>query len=95
MGTYAFAGLMNTKSYVSGAAYINRMSDYCRICPFNLKTNCTFTSLYWAFLARNEAVLKTNPRFRIVMASLGKRGISRQKQDQEVYKQVRKILGGR
>jgi deoxyribodipyrimidine photolyase-related protein len=54
MGTYALAGLMTTKPYVSGAAYINRMSDYCSLCSFNPKTDCPFTSLYWAFLARHE-----------------------------------------
>jgi (6-4)DNA photolyase len=93
MGTYALGGLMTTKPYVSGAAYINRMSDYCRLCSFNPKTDCPFASLYWAFLARHESALKTNPRLRMPMASLGKRGPSRRKQDQEVYKRVREILG--
>ena len=73
MGTYALGGLMTTKPYVSGAAYINRMSDYCGLCAFNPKTDCPFASLYWAFLARHEAVLKSNPRLRMPMASLGKR----------------------
>jgi len=92
MGTYALAGLMTTKPYVSGAAYINRMSDYCSLCAFNPKTDCPFISLYWAFLGRHEAVLKTNPRLRMPMASLGKRGASRRKHDEEVYKRVREIL---
>ncbi len=92
MGTYALAGLMTTKPYVSGPAYINRMSDYCTLCPFNPKTDCPFTSLYWAFLARHEAVLRTNPRLRMPMASLGKREASRRKQDQEVYKRVGETL---
>jgi deoxyribodipyrimidine photolyase-related protein len=92
MGTYALGGLMTTKPYVSGAAYINRMSDYCSFCSFNPKTDCPFTSLYWAFLARHEAALKSNPRLRMPMASLRKRGAGRKKQDQEVYKRVRAIL---
>jgi deoxyribodipyrimidine photolyase-related protein len=93
MGTYALGGLMTTKPYVSGAAYINRMSDYCSHCSFNPKTDCPFASLYWAFLARHEALLKKNPRLMMPMASLRKRSASRKKQDQEVYRRVREILG--
>jgi len=93
MGTYALAGLMTTKPYVSGAAYINRMSDYCTICSFNPKIDCPVTSLYWAFLARHEAVLKTNPRLNMPMASLKKRDALRRKKDQEVYARVKEILG--
>ena len=92
MGTYGLAGLMTTKPYVSGAAYINRMSDYCSLCPFNPKTDCPVTSLYWAFLARHGTVLKTNPRLSMPMASLGKRENSRRKQDQDLYKRVRDTL---
>ena len=33
MGTYAVGDLMTTKPYVSGAAYIARMSDYCEAAP--------------------------------------------------------------
>jgi deoxyribodipyrimidine photolyase-related protein len=93
MGTYALGGLMTTKPYVSGSAYINRMSDYCSLCSFNPKTDCPFTSLYWAFLARHEAALKSNPRLRMPMASLGKREASRKRQDQEIFKRVKEILG--
>ncbi len=92
MGTYALAGLMTTKPYVSGAAYINRMSDYCGLCAFDPKTDCPFASLYWAFLARHEAALKNNPRLTMPMAFLRKRGASRKKKDQEVYRIVRDIL---
>jgi deoxyribodipyrimidine photolyase-related protein len=93
MGTYALGGLMTTKPYVSGAAYINRMSDYCGLCAFDPKTDCPFAFLYWALLARHESVLKTNPRLNMPMASLRKRSASRKKQDQEVFRRVREILG--
>jgi deoxyribodipyrimidine photolyase-related protein len=92
MGTYALSGLMTTKPYVSGAAYINRMSDYCSLCSFDPKTDCPFIFLYWAFLARHKAALKTNPRLRMPMASLGKRSASRREQDREVYKRVTETL---
>ena len=34
MSQHADGGLMATKPYAAGGAYINRMSDYCRPCPY-------------------------------------------------------------
>ena len=67
MGMWADGGAMATKPYVSGGAYINRMSDYCGDCRFNprLRTGenaCPFTSLYWDFVARHADLLGSNPR---------------------------------
>ncbi len=92
MGTFAVSELMTTKPYVSGAGYINRMSDYCKGCAFDPKKNCPFTHLYWAFLLRHENVLRNNPRLRIPMVSLSKRSNDRRRQDQAVFKWVRDTL---
>ena len=62
MGTFATGDLMTTKPYVSGAAYIDRMSDYCGDCSFEPGKTCPVTRLYWAFLARNSGALERNPR---------------------------------
>ena len=67
MALHADAGLMATKPYASGGAYINRMSDHCRGCRYNPQKRtgqdaCPFTTLYWDFLARNEAALASNHR---------------------------------
>ncbi len=67
MGLWADGGRMSTKPYVSGGAYINRMSDYCSGCRFDPKKRtgedaCPFTTLYWDFLARNEETLGENAR---------------------------------
>jgi deoxyribodipyrimidine photolyase-related protein len=35
MATFADGGLLASKPYVSSAAYINRMSDYCKRCRFD------------------------------------------------------------
>ena len=35
MGTFAVGELMTTKPYISGAAYIDRMSDFCADCRFD------------------------------------------------------------
>ncbi len=67
MSQYADGGLLATKPYVSGSAYIDRMSDYCRGCIYDRKqrsgpTACPFNALYWNFLDRHADRLRGNPR---------------------------------
>jgi deoxyribodipyrimidine photolyase-related protein len=78
MGTFADGGVTATKPYVSGAAYINRMSDYCGHCQYNPKqslgpNSCPFTALYWTFLDRNSETLATNPRLSMPYTTLRKK----------------------
>jgi len=92
MGTFALGEMMITKPYVSGAAYINRMSDYCSVCVFSPKTNCPITPLYWAFLARHRETLKDNPRLRMPYASLRKRSKGQRGKDQAAFQMLRDAL---
>jgi len=92
MGTYGLGELTITKPYVSGAAYINKMSDYCESCAFNPKKNCPISNLYWAFLNRHEKALQNNPRMKLVLASLRKRGQNRQSEDHRIYSKVKDLL---
>ncbi|MDZ7289649.1 MAG: cryptochrome/photolyase family protein [candidate division KSB1 bacterium] len=92
MGSFAIGDLITTKPYVAGAAYINRMSDYCSSCAFDPDQNCPLTNLYWAFLARHEKALQNNQRLRLVMVSLRKRGKSRQQRDEKIFHYVRDTL---
>jgi deoxyribodipyrimidine photolyase-related protein len=92
MGTFSLGDLMTTKPYVSGAAYIDRMGDYCEGCSFNPKKNCPITPLYWAFLLRHQAALAKNPRLRMPMASLRKRKSQRRTQDRKVFNHVQDVL---
>jgi deoxyribodipyrimidine photolyase-related protein len=67
MSQHADGGVMATKPYASGGAYINRMSDYCGSCSYNPRKRvgddaCPFTTGYWAFLHRNREQLGGNPR---------------------------------
>lgn len=67
MSQHADGGLMATKPYASGGAYINRMSDYCAGCAYDPKVRvgekaCPFTAGYWAFLHRNAGRLRGNHR---------------------------------
>ncbi len=78
MATYADGGLTATKPYVSGAAYINRMSNFCPHCQYDPKKSvgpgsCPFTSLYWTFLERNETILGNNFRLQMPYNTLHKK----------------------
>lgn len=73
MGTFGVGEVFTTKPYVSGSAYINKMSDYCRQCAFHPKKTCPITPMYWSFLARNEPELAANNRMKLPLASMRKR----------------------
>jgi deoxyribodipyrimidine photolyase-related protein len=78
MATYADGGLTATKPYVSGAAYIHRMSNFCGHCQFDPKKStgegsCPFTALYWTFLERNEPILGNNFRLQMPYTTLRKK----------------------
>ncbi|WP_375477918.1 cryptochrome/photolyase family protein [uncultured Jatrophihabitans sp.] len=67
MSQHADGGVMTTKPYAGGGAYINRMSDYCGGCRYDPKVRvgenaCPFTAGYWAFLDRNRQRLAGNHR---------------------------------
>ena len=70
MSQYGDGGLLSSKPYISSGAYIDKMSDYCRHCRYDVKSRvgenaCPFNALYWDFLARHEDKLRANPRLRM------------------------------
>lgn len=77
MGVYADGGMMMTKPYAAGGAYIKRMGAFCKPCRFDPSKRvgedaCPFTTLYWDFLARHEEQFRTNHRMAQQMASMRK-----------------------
>ncbi len=75
MSQYADGGVVATKPYTSGGAYLHRMGDHCSGCRFRPTARvgpdaCPFTTGYWAFLARNEEVLRGNQRMARPLASM-------------------------
>ena len=77
MSQFADGGLLATKPYVSSAAYIDRMSDYCKGCHYDKKARigeraCPFNALYWDFFHRNARVLERNPRIGMAYRQLEK-----------------------
>jgi len=92
MGTFGVGDLMTTKPYISGAAYINKMSDYCRECQFDPAKNCPITRLYWAFLDRHKDKLAGNQRLSMPMNSLQKRSDTNKAEDKIVFERVLQTL---
>tara|TARA_R110001599_G_scaffold39343_9_gene120228 strand:- start:6662 stop:8203 length:1542 start_codon:yes stop_codon:yes gene_type:complete len=83
MSQYADGGLLGSKPYAASGNYINKMSNYCENCRFDVKQKtgdqaCPFNSLYWHFVDRNAEKLRTNPRMAQVYRTW--EGMSRDKQ---------------
>ncbi|MEM7525955.1 MAG: cryptochrome/photolyase family protein, partial [Pseudomonadota bacterium] len=67
MSQFADGGLLGSKPYAASGNYINKMSDHCAACRYDVKRKtgegaCPFNPLYWDFLVRNEDKLRGNPR---------------------------------
>ena len=77
MGVHADNGVMMTKPYAAGGAYISKMSNYCKGCFYDSKlrtgeTACPFTTLYWDFLDRNLEEFKGNHRMAQQLFGIGR-----------------------
>ncbi|MFM9829782.1 MAG: cryptochrome/photolyase family protein [Sphingomonas sp.] len=67
MSQFADGGLLASKPYAASGAYINRMSDYCKACTYDVKQRtgpdaCPFNGLYWDFIGRHRDAIGHNPR---------------------------------
>ncbi|WP_033826284.1 cryptochrome/photolyase family protein [Kitasatospora sp. MBT63] len=75
MSQYADGGLITTKPYTAGGAYLHRMSDHCGPCRYRPTDRlgpyaCPFTTGYWAFVDRHRDLLAANHRTSRAVAGL-------------------------
>jgi deoxyribodipyrimidine photolyase-related protein len=77
MSQHADGGLMATKPYTSGGAYISRMSDFCGACRYSPAVRvgdeaCPYTAGYWALLDRIADDVRGNHRMAQPLAGLAR-----------------------
>jgi deoxyribodipyrimidine photolyase-related protein len=77
MALYADGGLLASKPYAASGKYIDRMSDYCRGCAYDVARSdgdgaCPLNFLYWNFMMENESRLRGNPRMAMPYRTLAK-----------------------
>lgn len=85
MALFADGGVLASKPYAASGAYIDRMSDFCDGCAYDVKQKsgpraCPFNYLYWAFLIRNEKRLAGNPRMAFPYRTLARWDAARKKE---------------
>lgn len=71
MSQWADGGLVATKPYISGGAYLQKMGRWWES-DADARAS-TFTEAYWRFLDENEDALAGNPRMSLVLAQMRRR----------------------
>ncbi len=77
MSQWADGGIVATKPYVSAAAYIHKMSNYCSKCGYDKSIRvgenaCPFNALYWNFLDDKKQHFEKNNRMVMMLRLLEK-----------------------
>ncbi|WP_440055426.1 cryptochrome/photolyase family protein [Pseudoalteromonas sp. T1lg65] len=71
MTQFADGGIVATKPYAASGNYINKMSDYCKHCDYDVKLKseqnaCPLNSMYWHFMERHRKQFGQNHRIGMI-----------------------------
>jgi deoxyribodipyrimidine photolyase-related protein len=82
MAMHADCGYLGSKPYAASGNYINRMSDFCGRCRYDVRRKagpdaCPLNYLYWNFLLKNRPKLGRNPRLAQPYRTLDRLGAER------------------
>ncbi len=77
MALFADGGIVGSKPYAASGAYINKMSDFCGACAYDVKdatgeNACPFNALYWDFIDRHVDRFAGNNRMAMPLMGLKK-----------------------
>ncbi|WP_251343123.1 cryptochrome/photolyase family protein [Haloplanus halophilus] len=95
MGTFA-TDAFTSKPYASSGNYVDRMSDHCADCPYDVDSTtgagaCPFNALYWDFLDRNETRLRGTGRMGLMYAHVDRKSASERAEISERARTVRRL----
>lgn len=73
MALFGDGGIVASKPYAASGQYINKMSNFCKDCYYDVKDitgprACPFNSLYWNFLQHHRSSFSKNPRLSFMYA---------------------------
>ena len=99
MSLYGDGGIVGSKPYASSGAYINKMSNYCKNCQFNVKEKfgdkaCPFNVFYWDFLLRHEEKWDKNNRMKLMMTHVKRMSTDQKIKIQKQAEQTWQLLSG-
>lgn len=71
MALFGDGGIVASKPYAASGQYINKMSNFCNQCYYDIKDitgpkACPFNSLYWHFLQRHRELFEKHPRLSLM-----------------------------
>ena len=77
MSQFADGGWIASKPYAASGSYMQKMSDYCTVCHYQVKEKtgpraCPLNSLYWHFMVKHRDRLARNPRIGMIYGNWDK-----------------------
>ena len=96
MALHADGGVMASKPYAASGNYINKMSNYCKGCKYDVKQRlgedaCPFNALYWNFIGTHQKRFSKSPRMAQIVASYSR---FEEQEKSAIQSQVSRFLDG-